>query len=77
MPRTRRRQRQGIKEPAYRPPTAGDICFVRKSFKEWSSGSQVEIVSCDGIDDAIVMHQATRKIFEIPVDYLVRRRKRH
>jgi hypothetical protein len=62
---------------AYKPPQVGDICYVRKSYGEWSSGTQVVImnVSSSG-DSATVEHESTHEEFDIPVDFLVRKRKR-
>lgn len=59
----------------YKPPTAGDVCFIRKSFGEWSSGTRVTIVDVEG-DDATVIHDPTGKIFTIDIDYLVKKRDR-
>lgn len=50
--------------------------ILRKSFGEWSSGTEVYLLSKDKTGYAIVRHTATGRQFQIPTDYLVEKRNR-
>lgn len=61
----------------YSPPKPGDICYIRKSYKEWSSNTLVTVTSHMKFDEVEVIHEPTQKAFSIPVDFLTKARKRY
>jgi hypothetical protein len=64
-----------------RKPLVGRY-FIRKTFGKWSSNTVVEIYQPHpdyqvSRDHAVVMHEPTREVFEIPEDLLVKVRRRY
>jgi hypothetical protein len=53
-----------------------DKYIIRKSFKDWSSGTVVELVESLDAYAAQVRHVSTNQEFEIPWDYLIEKRDR-
>lgn len=56
--------------------TKGDECMIRKSFGRWSSNTRVTVVSDVERGEVVVFHEPTKSQFNIPVDLLVKKRKR-
>jgi hypothetical protein len=66
-----------LRRPAYIPPRVYDVVFIAKTFGKWSSGTMVSIIEPEKPnDEALVRHLGSGEEFLVPIDNLVRKRKR-
>ena len=77
MAKDKKKERETVRGKGYKPPQIGDICYVRSGYKEWSAGTRVVIVSDPFYsEDITVKHLPTKVEFVIPIELLVKVRKR-